>query len=144
MADVVIANRFRGPRTSGNGGYSCGMVAQFIEGPAQVTLRTPPPLDRALEVREDDGGVALFDGDQLVAEGRPAAGDFDVPEPVGVEEARAAAQNYEWFHEHPYPECFVCGPRRDEGDGLRIFPSPVEGRGIYAAPWTPDPELTGP
>ena len=39
---------------------------------------------------------------------------------------------------HPYPACFVCGPTRDEGDGLRIFPGPVEGRELYAAPWTPD------
>ena len=29
------------------------------------------------------------------------------------------------------------------GDGLRIFPSPVPGRDLYAAPWTPDPSLFG-
>src|SRR4051794_2058969 len=116
MAEVVIAQRFRGPRGSGNGGYSCGMVAQFIDGPAQVTLRQPPPLDRPLAVKENDGGIALLDGDQLVADGKPATGGFDVPEPVGVEEAREAAKHYEWFHDHPYPECFVCGPQRDQGD----------------------------
>ncbi len=27
------------------------------------------------------------------------------------------------------------------GDGLCIFPGPVDGRALYAAAWTPDPEL---
>jgi hypothetical protein len=35
----------------------------------------------------------------------------------------------------------VCGPQRDPGDGLRIFPGPVEGRDLVACPWTPDPSL---
>ncbi|MFZ1411314.1 MAG: hypothetical protein WAS07_07650, partial [Micropruina sp.] len=38
----------------------------------------------------------------------------------------------------PYPECFVCGTDRGPGDGLRIFPGPVSGRPLAAAPWTPD------
>jgi hypothetical protein len=31
----------------------------------------------------------------------------------------------------------VCGPEREDGDGLRIFPGTVEGRDVVAAPWTP-------
>ena len=140
MPDVVIHERFRGPPESANGGYACGLVAQFIDGPAEVTLRSPPPLGRSLEVRP---GVSLWDGETLVAEGR-AAGPLDpddVPDPVGIEEARAATEHYEWMHGHPYPTCFVCGPDRTEGDGLRVFPSPVAGREVYASPWTPEPDL---
>jgi hypothetical protein len=144
MTDVVIAERFRGPPTTANGGYACGLVAQFIDGPAEVTLRSPPPLGRPLSVEQDAGSVSLRDGDDLVAEGKPADGGFDVPPPVGLDEARAAIEHYEWMHDHPYPTCFVCGPERAEGDGLRIFPSPVDGRDLYASPWTPDPDLVRP
>ncbi|MGN6173985.1 MAG: hypothetical protein ACTHPS_13745, partial [Streptosporangiaceae bacterium] len=40
--------------------------------------------------------------------------------------------------------CFVCGPARQPGDGLRIFPGPVADRELWAAPWTPDPSVAGP
>src|SRR2546430_6225723 len=46
VTDIVIEPRFRGPPDSANGGYTCAMAAQFIDVPAQVTLRTPPPLGR--------------------------------------------------------------------------------------------------
>ena len=42
-----------------------------------------------------------------------------------------------------FPGCFVCGMGRGPGDGLRIFPGPLAGRPLWAAPWTPDPSVTG-
>jgi hypothetical protein len=69
---VIINERFHGPAGSGNGGYSCGTLGKFIEGPAAVRLRIPPPLDTAMEVRKIKGGVELFHNDELVASGRPA------------------------------------------------------------------------
>jgi hypothetical protein len=140
MSELVIDTRFCGPPTTANGGYTCGLLARSIDGPAEVTLRSPPPLERTLRVE----GTTLLDGDQIVAEAKPADGGFDVPPPVSLYEARAAIAHYEWLHDHPYPTCFVCGPERAEHDGMRIFASPVEGRDVYAAPWTPDPDLTGP
>jgi hypothetical protein len=140
MTEVTIDPRFCGPPDSANGGYTCGLLARFVDGPAEVTLRSPPPLGRSLRV--DDG--ALLDGDTVVAQAKPAAGGFDVPAPVSVDEALAATEHYEWMHDHPYPTCFVCGPERAEGDGLRIFASLVDGRELYAAPWTPTPDLAGP
>ena len=136
---VVISRRFRGPPESGNGGYTCGVVAALVGGPAEVTLRRPPPLDRPLDVHRLDGGsVAVLDGDTLVAEGAPASVEIEVPEPVTFEEAVTAAKSYLGFRHHPFPTCFVCGPKRAEGDGLRIFPGWVADRNIVAAPWTPD------
>jgi hypothetical protein len=140
-AGVVIEQRFRGPPQSANGGYACAMAAQWLQGPAEVTLRAPPPLDRALRVERREDGIALFDGDALVAEARPAEVDIDVPDPVSLEEAERAAARYPWAEGHPYPTCFVCGPQRDAGDGLRIFPGPVDDGSHYAAPWTPEHEL---
>src|SRR2546429_181527 len=142
VTDIVIEPRFRGPPDSANGGYTCAMAAQVIHGPAQVTLRTPPPLGRPLAgSRSEDGTVRPLGGDRLGGEGRPAAGGRGGPGAVGVEQARRAAERCEWLEHHPYPTCFVCGPQRDAGDGLRIFPGPVEGRALYAAPWVPDESL---
>jgi hypothetical protein len=47
-------------------------------------------------------------------------------------------------HEHPLPNCFVCGPARAKGDGLRIFAGSLGRRAqspVLAASWTPDPNL---
>ena len=41
-----------------------------------------------------------------------------------------------------FPDCFVCGPERRRGDGLRIFPGMLE-TGIVAAPWLPGDDLDG-
>jgi hypothetical protein len=141
---VVIDERYCGPPDSGNGGYVCGLVAGFLGEPAEVTLRRPPPIGRPLRVREGpDRSVALLDQDDLVAEGHPARPEAQLPAPVTREEAAEAARLFRGFSLHPFPTCFVCGPRRAEGDGLRIFTGPVTGRGLVAAPWTPDRTLAG-
>ena len=132
---LVIDRRFRGPHASGNGGYTCGLVAARVGNPAEVTLRLPPPLERALRF----DGERLWNGDALVAEARPAAVDLQVPAPVPFDEAeRAAAPDLE----SPFPECFVCGHARV--DGLRIFAGPVAGRDVVAAAWIPTADLTAP
>jgi hypothetical protein len=142
--EIVIDPRYCGPAGSANGGYTCGLVASALGEPAEVTLRRPPPLGRSLQLERRDSGVVLLDGDLLVAEARPAALELDVPEPVSLEEAERASAAYRGFEEHAFPTCFVCGPARDPGDGLRIFAAQVEGRDLVAAPWTPDPSLAGP
>ncbi len=134
METITIPGRFNGPPGSANGGYACGLVAGLAGGLAEVTLRVPPPLDRALRV-ERNGGVRVLDGDVLVAE---AVGldslELDVPAPVSLADATAAREGYSGFVAHAYSTCFVCGPDRD--DGLGIFPGPVEGRELVAGPWT--------
>ncbi len=141
---VTIDQRFNGPPDSGHGGYVCGVVAGLVGGPAEVTLRRPPPLGRPLEIQRLEGGrVALRDGETVVADGAPASVDIDVPEPVGFPDAEAASKSYLGFVQHAFPTCFGCGPQRAEGDGLRIFPGRIEGHDIVAAPWTPDASLAG-
>ncbi|MFT4294027.1 MAG: hypothetical protein QM582_01280 [Micropruina sp.] len=137
--NVVVPHRFRGPADSGNGGYSAGAVAAALGlplGPAEVTLWRPPPLDVPLPAVVDAAGVRVGAADALVAEARPAALDLDIPEPVGFGEAGQAARDCPWLVDHPYPQCFVCGT--DRPDGLQIFPGPVPGRRVAAAPWVPD------
>jgi hypothetical protein len=144
VPEVVIAERFCGPSDSANGGYACGLIAGFIEGPAQVTLRKPPPLDRPLTVQlNPDSTVSLLDQDSLIAEGATTTVDREVPATLTLGEARLGAEHYEWAlaEDHPYPNCFVCGPSRAEQDGLRIFSGPVPGSDLYGAPWRPDDSL---
>jgi hypothetical protein len=65
-----------------------------------------------------------------------------VPEPVSVEDAIAAEDGSPFLEDtHPFPTCFACGPRRAEGDGLRLFAGRVEGRDLFAAAWTPAAEF---
>ncbi len=139
---IVIERRFRGPTESGNGGYTCGLVAGFVDGPAEVTLRLPPPLDRPLDVVRDGDAVRVLDGGTLVAEARPATVDVEPPPPPSFEEAVRAALP-EGDLESPFPECFVCGPHRAAGEGLRIFAGPLRD-GAVAAHWLPAEPYTGP
>ena len=144
MSDAItIDRRFRGPPESGNGGYVCGRLAAFIDGAAEITLRKPPPLGRPLDAARHDGGVALLDGETVIAEGVAAALDLEVPEAVSPADAAEASSSYPGHEKHIFDQCFVCGPRRGPGDGLRIFPGWVAGRRLVAAPWTPDPSLAG-
>ena len=142
---VIIGQRYHGPPDSGNGGYSCGVVGKFFTGPASVRLSIPPPLDVPIQVRKTESGIALFHNDELVASGRPARVDIEVPGPPDFEGAQAASRRYRGFNSHFYPSCFVCGPEREHGDGLRVFAGPVEHgsgpQGMVAATWVPDDSL---
>jgi len=145
MQTVVIDQRFSGPPRSGQGGYVAGRVANVIGNPAEVTLRMPPPLARALTLEATaDGGAVLRDGDAVVAEGtKSAALDVVPPATVRWADAEAAGQ---WYCDHgdvhPFRACFGCGPDRVPGDGLRTFFGPVAGHdALFAAPFVPDASL---
>jgi hypothetical protein len=147
MPRLIIPSRFRGPSRSGNGGYVCGRIAAYADGPVTVTLRQPPPLDTAMAVeRGGDGSLRVRRGRTLIAEATssPVPPALGIPGPVSLAEARTAAGRAQYFQDPVFPGCFVCGTSRQPGDGLRIFPGPVPGRGLWAAPWTPDPSVAGP
>ena len=143
---LVIARRFRGPTQSGNGGYTCGMLAAAAARPVEVRLIQPPPLDKPLEIREvpEESRLLVMDGEDVVASATPRTFELTVPGPAPYAAALAASRNYEGFRAHTYPECFVCGPVRARGDGMRIFAAPIPGRELVAAAWLPDPSLAGP
>jgi len=162
----AIARRFCGPTDSANGGYTCGTIASYADGPVTVRLLRPVPLATPLVVEDrPDGLLDVLHGETLVAQARPGdIGDLVPPPPPAYAEAVAASGRYFGFTRHPAPECFVCGPRRG-ADALRIFAGPLNTRGaavtgstvttgstaategtapapgIAAAPWTPDASL---
>ncbi len=143
METLTISARFNGPDGSANGGYTCGRIAALLDGSVEVTLRSPPPLERALDVERDRDGLRALDGETLVAEAVPGSVDLDLPTAPSWDEAARAAARYPGFAKHAFPRCFVCGPEREPGDGLRVFAGPL-GDGRFAATWTPSdvrPEL---
>ena len=147
MTSIIINKRYCGPPNSGNGGYVCGRLARHIAGGAEVTLRAPPPLDKPLDAvaaTTDHGSFAT-----APPSSPPVAANVELArlEKASFDEARAAERLTPVKpHEHPLPTCFVCGPARTQGDGLRIFAGPLarqsqNGSAVLAATWIPDPTL---
>lgn len=144
MQPITIAKRFCGPPTSGNGGYSCGLLGSRIQGPSRARLVTPPPLDTPLTLSEINGQWSLMHGEKLIGSAEPAALDLVPPAPPTLAQARDARTRYRGLGEHSFPTCFVCGPARAEGDGLRLFSGKVEGVDMVACDWQPIPEFLDP
>jgi hypothetical protein len=140
-ATITIEARYHGPSGSGNGGYTCGRLAAGIPGPAEVTLRRPPPLDRPLSVLRSLEGLVLLDGEERVAEAREIRFELEPPDCPGLGAAAEAAGRYRGLEEHAFPSCFVCGPARKPADGLRIFPGEVDGDRLVACLWKPGSEF---
>lgn len=145
LATVTIASRFCGPPGSGNGGYTVGSLARYAPEPMTVRLHLPPPLDVPLDVVAADGdSLQLSAGTTVYASATPASVEFAVPAAPTPAAAREATTRYAGLGTHPFPNCFVCGPARAAGDGLRIFAgSLASDPTLYAAPWQPDESLAG-
>lgn len=150
-----IARRFNGPHDSGNGGYSAGLVAQKFPAAnaVEVTLRAAIPLETDLVVRPNGEAIEIVSQDDpptLIISARATQLATPGAHSPGLEAARVAAQTYRGVEDHVLPHCFVCGPARAVGDGLRIFPdwlkdpAGVENPNLFpivAAPWQPTPDL---
>jgi hypothetical protein len=139
---ISIPRRFNGPDHSANGGYACGRFAAFVDGPAEVTLRSPPPLDRDLAVTRDGEEVSVWDGETLVGVARPARAILlDPPVRPSVEEADDASTRHPGRGiVHPLSNCFVCGPARASGLSLSTGPL-ADHPEIGAAVLRPDESL---
>jgi len=154
---LTIAERFAGPPGCANGGFVCGLLAErlaaehvvqpgALSGAVQVRLRRPTPLGTGLALERGAPGAVLRQGTELLAEaGAAEAAAVEVAPPPALlwgpelgSAARAAAGRFAGLEAHPYPSCFVCGPARALGEGLRIFAGPdATGAGV-AAPWVPE------
>ena len=140
MAKVRIERRFRGPPTTGNGGYVAGLVAAALGGSeCTVTLKAPPPLDRDLVLTTDDAMASLIEDDSIIVTASREKVDIEVPPPPTLAQALDAEPRFSGHSHHIFPGCFVCGPDRENGDGMRIFPGQLHDTARrVAATWTPD------
>ena len=149
--ELVVPARFCGPPESGNGGWTSGHLARHVRTTPDllavtVRLRTPPPLDRPMTLRDgpgEEGAVEVVDGDHLVAQAwpDPGPGRDGIPGLVAFEEAVAAGARFEGLADHPFPTCFSCGTGREPGDGLRLRPGRLDEGQAYACAWVPDADV---
>jgi len=117
--------RFNGPPNTANGGYACGVFGELVDGPAEVTLHSPPPLGVPLEVDwHPDGAVSVTNG-TLVARARPVDGvEVEPPVRPSLAEAREASRSHPLHGQpaHFFSRCYVCGPGRQDGLGIHFGP----------------------
>jgi hypothetical protein len=145
---LVIEDRYRGLPGKALGGYVGGAMAAAASQALEVTLRRPIPVGVPLDLELPGAGrVLLRSGAETLAEAAPVAAGIPAPEPVTVAAATDAARSFWGFGPHGFPAqlgCFCCGPERQVGEGLRIFPGPIGDGGTVAAPWTPHESQAGP
>jgi hypothetical protein len=153
---ITIAERFRGPPQSGNGGYAAGVAASLlgIDTPVEVTLRAPIPLDTPLSVHPSGEAITIMHEETLIAEIREGEADqtLDIPDPPDWElasNARSSSPSLLKRINPMFPEgigfhpiCFCCGANHE--DGLEIFAAPVMGGEQVAAIWNTKPEWAEP
>lgn len=150
---IVIASRFRGPPTSGNGGYVSGAFGELLtrgnhalpDGrAAQVTLRSPIPLDIPMEVHREHEALTIQKGDTLIAQAKVVELELDVPSAPSFEEAYAVRETSPAYARNAsrhfpdkigfHPLCFCCGVEHDD-DGLHVTAAPLRNNEIVAAAW---------
>lgn len=147
---LIVEGQYNGPPNSGNGGYSCGLFAHshpsYGHQPLEVTLRNPVPLDQTLHVSPVASALEIRKGDTLIGVVSETAMDIEPLPAPSLSQAKEAETRYSGFEDHPFRSCFVCGPDRAVGDGLRLFTGQVHdshGSAIntVAASWNPYPAL---
>jgi hypothetical protein len=151
MQLLTVAPRYCSTPGEANAGYVAGLLAQHARAIVRVDFLMPLPLGAPLEVAAGAGGrLELRRDGAAVAAATPASLDLEVPRPPGYLAAIDASRRHAGFAAHPTPRCFVCGPERARGDGLRIFAGPPASGGgaggapaggaavAVAAPWVPD------
>lgn len=156
--EIELPPGYNGPPRSANGGFACGTFAAALGGGRDarvaVTLLSPPPMGRRLELRPAARRTTVWDdtGGDLVAVLTEHDDALDVSPllpAVTADDARAAESRFEGDDGHPFPTCFVCGPDRTAADGgLGLRPGPVPGAAmptvacIWTAPAATSPDAT--
>jgi len=143
MPTLSVDARFCGPTGFANGGYLAGLMAQHTLEPVRIRLERPIPLSTDMElIALDDGGLELKLAADMLARAIPVELKLEVPSPPSYVEAFEASRHFPGFTSHPAPRCFVCGPERARGDGLRLFAGRWGVSNLVAAPWVADESVS--
>lgn len=143
MTEILVPKQFRGPPTTANGGYICGLLASAVSPRGSAMLRAGVLVGEPHTLtHNDDGGAVLTNAEgQPVATAKPA-GEADIPEPPvapSLEDARRYAAASPFATRSLHRGCFSCCVEREAGEGLGVFVGQVEGAepGVCAGTWTP-------
>jgi hypothetical protein len=143
MPMLTVDPRFCGPPGYANGGYVAGLVAQHSPERVRVRLERPIPLGVPLELTEAaGGGLELLQAGTVLARAVPVEFELAVPAAPSYLEAVEASRHFVGFRHHVVPGCFVCGPERARGDGMRVFAGRCAEGGLVASPWVADAQLS--
>lgn len=137
MAQRVIDRRYEGMPGVAHGGYLAGVAAKELDGPVTVTLTRVVQPGSTVTLERHHAEVVLRVGDEIAATAVQSQRETTAPIAVSARDAAIASEHYPGFHHHFFPNCYTCGPHRAVGEGLRIFPGPVDGRPVVAALWHP-------
>ena len=155
---IVIAEKFRGPPKSGNGGYVSGVFAAALTNgvhnlpdsrAVEVTLRAPTPLDQPMSIRRLDDALTIVHRELLIAEAKIVPLQMDVPAPAMWQEAMAVReQSYSFpvgintLFATPlrgvHPICFCCGAELAPTEGAHVYAAPMKEKHQVAAAWIPN------
>lgn len=139
---ILVPAMFNGPPGSANGGVSAGLAASRIAGPAEVSLRAPPPLETPMQVVPTADGYDVLHEGQIVMQVHPGAPLAPPPAAPGYEIAKSGPDHFPPVETHAFPGCYVCGPARTE-DGLCLFTGRPDNYDGVTDVWTPDASLAG-
>jgi len=143
MTLLTIPRQFRGPPTTANGGYICGVLSNAVGGRGSAMLRAGVPVDAELTLTLADDGSATLTGAEgaLLGVAKPAQ-DSALPAPIAppaVEDARRFAAASPFAARSLHRGCFSCCIEREAGEGLGVVVGQIEGApaGQCAGVWTP-------
>jgi acyl-coenzyme A thioesterase PaaI-like protein len=121
---VRLPSHWCGPDGIGQGGVTAGLLASELgEGPVEVRLHAPAPLDTDMVIRRDgDTARTLIAApDRPIATARRVVAVDGTPPPaLGLDDARRVTGALS--HANVFGRCLICGHDRD--DSLRVWPGP--------------------
>lgn len=147
--NTVLSQRFCGPPKTGNGGFTAGILAEAVgASAAEIRLLSPTPVETSIVIESEKGQKgSIYDDSKKVLATLQSISDEDFPEyklPIvpDLDETKKISAFYPGFTTHPFPTCFVCGPKRELNDGMRIFvgaaPKQVGFDNLMVGHWLPD------
>ncbi|PJZ24875.1 hypothetical protein CH352_11920 [Leptospira hartskeerlii] len=147
--NTVLSQRFCGPPKTGNGGFTAGILVEAVRtNAAEIRLLNPTPVETSIIIESEKGQRgAIYDDSKKVLATLKSITYEDFPEyklPLvpDLDDTKKISAFYPGFTTHPFPTCFVCGPKREISDGMRIFvgpaPEQIGFENLMAGHWLPD------
>lgn len=147
--NMILSRRFCGPPKTGNGGFTAGILVETVgTNAAEIRLLNPTPVETAITIESENGqqGAIYNDSKKVLATLKSIASEdfpeYKLPVVPDLGDVIKISAFYPGFTTHPFPTCFVCGPKREVNDGMRIFvgpaPEQIGFENLMAGYWLPD------